>query len=295
MQGLLPDCVPREQLGAASGLKNLMDMGGLIVASLLAGRLIDPQARYPATIMMVVMGVLLVSMLITVLGTREEPTERVKGEPAPNPLADLLRTDFRAHKSFWWLIGARLAFLIGIYGIQSFIQYYLRDVLQVPNPAQQTGDLLAAITLTLVVVAVVGGWLSDRFGSRRMLFLAGILGVIGSLLLLLARTPTTLLLFGSVLGAGIGLFLTANWALATRLIPVAESGKFLGLTNLATAGAGALGRLEGPLIDLLNNAIPGAYLGYYSLFIMGAVGSLISMLLLVKVVEPSVMQTPEEN
>ncbi len=283
MQGLLPDRVPREQIGMGSGFKNLMDMGGLVVASLLAGRLLDSQARYPVTILAVVSGVLLVSMLITVLGTRETPTQRSKGEPRPNPLTDILSIKFGSHRAFWWLLGSRLAFLIGIYGIQSFIQYYLRDVLKTPNPVQQTGDLLAVITLTLVALAVAGGWLSDRFGEYHMLVAAGVLGIAGSLLLLLAHNATTLILFGSVLGAGIGLFLTANWALANRLAPAAEAGKFMGLTNLATAGAGALGRLEGPLIDLLNNARPGAFLGYYGLFVMGAVGALVSILLLVQV------------
>ena len=283
MQGLLPDRVPREQLGMGSGFKNLMDMGGLVVASLLAGRLLDPQARYPVTILAVVTGVLLVTMLITVLGTRETPTQRGKGSATPNPLADILSIKFRQHRAFWWLLGSRLAFLIGIYGIQSFLQYYLRDVLKTPNPVQQTGDLLAVITLALVALAVAGGWLSDRFGEYRMLTLAGVLGIVGSLLLLLARNSTTLILFGSVLGAGIGLFLTANWALANRLAPAAEAGKFMGLTNLATAGAGAFGRLEGPLIDLFNNARPGAYLGYYGLFVMGAVGALVSILLLTQV------------
>jgi MFS family permease len=289
MQGLMPDRVPARQIGAASGIKNLMDMGGLIVASLLAGRLLDPQARYPFTILVVVMGVLLLTMLVTVIGTPETPTRRMPGERKLNPLADLASIDFKAHKSFWWLLLSRLAFLTGIYGIQSFFQYYLRDVLQSPNPAQQTGDLMAVIALSLVALALAGGWLCDRFGAKRVLTAASALGILGSLLLLLAHNSLTLILFGCVLGAGLGLFVTANWALAARLAPPAEVGKFLGLTNLATAGAGAIGRLEGPMIDLLNNAQPGAHLGYYSLFVLGAVGALVSMLLLAKVREPELV------
>ncbi len=105
----------------------------------------------------------------------------------------------------------------------------------------------------------------------------------GCLLLLATRTPGLLLVFGAVLGAGIGLFLTANWALATELAPEAEAGKFLGLTNLATAGSGALGRLQGPVIDGLNAAAPGAWWGYAELFVFGAVCVLISAWLLRRV------------
>ena len=47
MQGLMPDVVPRGQLGWASGFKNLMDMSGLIAASLFVGRLLTPETRQP--------------------------------------------------------------------------------------------------------------------------------------------------------------------------------------------------------------------------------------------------------
>jgi UMF1 family MFS transporter len=182
--------------------------------------------------------------------------------------------------SYGWLIASRLLFLAGVYGIQTFAQYYVRDVLAVPNPIRLTGDLLATITLALIAFALAGGWMGDRFGHKRMSLAASLIGAVGCLLLLWARTPATLLAFGSVLGVGIGLFLTANWALANELAPPAEAGKFLGLTNLATAGAGAIGRLEGPLIDVLNNAWPGAWWGYTGLFLLGAVCILASAWLL---------------
>jgi hypothetical protein len=79
------------------------------------------------------------------------------------------------------------------------------------------------------------------------------------------------------------LFLTANWALANELAPAAAAGKFLGLTNLATAGAGAVGRLQGPMIDVLNNARPGAFWGYTALFVLAALCVLVSALLLRRV------------
>ena len=153
-------------------------------------------------------------------------------------------------------------------------------MLAVPNPVQLTGDLLAVITLALIFFALAGGWLGDRFGHLRMSLAASVFGFMGCMLMIWAKTPETLLLFGGILGVGIGLFLTANWALATELAPTAEAGKFLGLTNLATAGAAAAGRLEGPFIDLLNNARPGAWLGYVGLFILGAVCILASAILL---------------
>lgn len=278
LQGLLPDRVPRDQLGVASGVKNLCDMGALVAASLLVGRLMPPAPQPPLAPVAAMAGVLALSTAVTVLGVREGPS----GGPRPS-WRESFRVDWRAEPRYAWLIASRFAFLLGIYGIQAFAQYFVRDVLAVPNPAQVTGDLLAAITLALVAFTLAGGWLCDRFGRGRMQTLACVIGAVGCLLLLAARTPGLLFVFGAVLGAGIGLFLTANWALATELAPGGEAGKFLGLTNLATAGSAALGRLQGPVIDTLNAAAPGAWWGYAELFAFGAVCVLASAWLLRRV------------
>ena len=102
-------------------------------------------------------------------------------------------------------------------------------------------------------------------------------------MLLLAHDLNGLVLFAGVLGAGIGLYLSSNWALASRLAPKTQVGKFLGLTNLATAGASAFSRLLGFPVDWLNNTHPGAYLGYSALFVLGGAGALLSLILLARV------------
>jgi MFS family permease len=181
------------------------------------------------------------------------------------------------------LIASRLFYLVGIYGVQTFAQYYIRDVLAVLNPIQLTGDLLATLTLALVVFAVAAGKLGDRYGHWGVCQAASGISAVGCLLLVWARTPSSLLIFGSFLGIGIGLFITSNWALANQLAPNDEAGRFLGLTNLATAGAAALGRLTGPFIDLLNNSRPGEWWGYIGLFVLGAVLIGINALLMLRV------------
>jgi len=280
LQGLLPDVVPEAQLGRASGFKNLMDMIGLVAASLLMGNLLDPHVRHPVGVMSLVAGVLAGGAAFTLLGVREKPYLREERRVNWMAWRDSFRIDLRTHRAFTWLIASRFLYLIGIYGIQSFAQYYVRDVLAVANPIQLTGNLLAVITLALIFFALAGGWLGDRIGHLRVSLLASLFGFMGSVLMVWARTPGTLLIYGSILGVGIGLFLTANWALANELAPQAEAGKFMGLTNLATAGAAAVGRLEGPLIDTLNNARPGAWLGYVGLFLLGAICILGSAFLL---------------
>jgi MFS family permease len=287
MQGLMPDKVSLEQLGLASGIKNFMDMAGLVLASLLMGQIYPPDTQHPVVPIMVVAIVLAFSALITIFGVHELPY-RPKNTISPiKSLRQEFRIDWTNNGNFAWLILSRLFFLIAIYGIQVFAQYYVRDVLEVENPIRLTGNLLAAITLALVAFTLIGGWLGDRIGHKKVSYLASLIGGSGCFFMLWARTPETLLLFGGLFGIGIGLFLTANWALANSLAPTEEAGKFLGLTNLATAGAGAISRLEGPFIDLLNNANSGAWWGYSGLFLVGVFSILISVILLknVKVTE----------
>ncbi len=288
-QGLLPDRVPKEQIGAASGLKIFMDMLTMAVATLTAGMLLDPQTRNPAPVMSIVMGLLFLSLLIAVLFNPERPTgeeeARATWQTAWSNLSTQFRIDVRQNASYWWLIAQRFVFLLGIYGIQQFAQYYIKDVLQAPNPQRDTGILLASITGALLALSVVGGWLTDRFGAKRILHLSVVLTAIGCVLLLLGRDILALGLYSSVLGMGMGLFLTANWALANKLAPGEEAGKYMGLTNIATAGAGALARLSGPVLDALNNVRPGLWLGYTVLFLFGAFCALISLPLLAKVRE----------
>jgi MFS family permease len=282
MQGLMPDSVPRSQMGVASSLKTFMDMLSLVAASLLAGRLLDPITRDPATIMLVVMSLLAVAASITFLGVKEKPALG----PARMDLKSLLSTfqiNFRENSSYWWLIGERMLFLLGIYGMQVFAQYYLQDVLRVPDPPKQTGDLLAALTITMVILVLLAGWLVDHYGAKRILVIGTVVAAGGMLLMLLATDMRGLTIFGSVLGAGIGLFLTSNWALANSLAPQDEAGKYLGLTNLATAGAAALSRLEGPVLDWLNAAWPGAWVGYRGLFLFGAICIFLSAFFLRKI------------
>lgn len=280
-QGLIPDLVPEERRGLASGVKNLFDMGGLVVASLVAGQLMG--YGNPSLAFAVIGGVLVISTLVTLLGTPERPATG-RAEPASGSnLRDLLRADFRRYPDYAWLIVSRFLILLGIYAVQGFVQYYIRDFLGVPNPAEVTGNLMAIIGLALTALVFPAGLLSDRIGRKRLNLLAGALAALGIFLLIFVRSVTSLLIFGGIIGMATGIFVSVNWALATDLIPQEEAGKYLGLSNLATAGSGAASRLAGPLIDGLNALRPGAYLGYPALFLLASASTLLGTLLMLRI------------
>jgi MFS family permease len=122
--------------------------------------------------------------------------------------------------------------------------------------------------LFTLVTALPGGWLSDRFGHRAVIAFSGAAGSLGCLVLLgtiWVQAPALIYLAGIIMGLATGSFVTANWALGTRLVPSAEAGRYLGISNLAGAGAGMIGAgMGGPIADYLNGVTPG--MGYFVLF-----------------------------
>jgi MFS family permease len=185
--------------------------------------------------------------------------------------------DARHHSGFIWWVVNRLLFLAAIGSIQGFTLYYLRDVVKAPNPASMTTNLLASVALFLIPAALAGGYLADRFGRMRLLTAAGLTAALGTLLLLLAGTSIPLILVsGAIIGLGTGIFYATNWALGTDLVPQQDAGKYLGISNLAGAGAGIVGAsIGGPMADFFNLLSPG--LGYVVIFSIYGVLFLLSV------------------
>ena len=288
-QGLIPDLVPAERRGLASGIKNLFDMGGLVVASLVAGQLVaSGDVTFAFAVIIVVLAL---TTLVTVLFTRESPAPQSPvgeaGHGVSSGLRDVLRVEPRRHPAYTRLIAGRFLVLLGIFSVQAFAQYYIADRLGVANAAQVTGNLLATIGLALTLLVFPAGLLSDRFGRVRLNVFAGGLASLGLFLLVFARSVTSLYAFGAIIGIATGIFLSVNWALATDLIPQDEAGKYLGLSNIATAGAGAVSRLAGPMIDGLNAVRPGEFWGYPALFVLAGLSALMGGAVMSGIKEPS--------
>jgi len=185
----------------------------------------------------------------------------------------------------WWIVN-RLLFLAAVTGVRDFAQNFLRDVIKVDNPASASSFLLAAIGLFLVIAALVGGYLSDKLGRRRLIAIAGVIAGIGAIVILFAHSMPLVYVAGGIVGLGAGLFMAANWALGTSLVPPAEAGKYLGISNLAGAGAGIVATgIGGPMIDSFNKLTPGS--GYLVVFAIYAALFFLSVLILGRVKPPA--------
>lgn len=185
----------------------------------------------------------------------------------------------QGHKSFiWWVIN-RLLFLAAVGSIQGFAFFYMQDYFAAEDPATMTAILLAVVGVLLIPSALAGGYLADRVGRKRLVAYSGLIAAAGSLLLLFATNFPLVILSGSIIGVGTGLFMATNWALGTDLAPRAEAGRYLGISNLAGAGAGIVGAgIGGPIADFFNSIRLG--LGYLVIFAIYALLFLLSVVVL---------------
>ena len=340
-QGLIPDIVPEQQRGRASGIKSVMEMVPAALV-LLISPLIDKQKFW--VVILILMLTYLVTMLITVRFTHEEPITEKPPRPEGRPilrmmlltiifvgvtqlalllvkgigtwlpeettslalriilvgLAGLLGMagsiiigvyfgaqvgigkEAAGQMPFIWWVVTRLMFLAAIGSVRNFAMFFVKDVLQVPNPATVTTYLTAVIFIFLLISSIVGGILADKVGRKKLLAAAGFLAVLGTIILVFSRTIPMVMVSGVFLGLGTGTFMASNWALGTDLVPKEDAGRYLGISNLAGAGAGIIGSsIGGPLADYFNAIQPG--LGYPVIFALYGGLFLLSVLLLPRI------------
>jgi len=156
MQAIIPDMVPEKQKGLASGIKNFMDVAGVIAASLLAASLISPAGLGSTKIFIVIIVVLVITALATIFASvKRGDNEKALHLPHNIKLKEIFKIDKHANAAFMNLIQSRFIFLLGVYGIQTFAQYYIGDVLQVENAVKATGNVMAVIAGALVISVLI--------------------------------------------------------------------------------------------------------------------------------------------
>jgi MFS family permease len=268
-QALIPDQVPARQRGAASGLKAAFDILAFVLGRQVSGRLVAAGSVVGAV--SVAAALFAVALVLTLAAARERPSPLppVPPQPAARALARSFSIDWKAHPAFaWWFVN-RFLFWGGFIALNTFLLFYMIDVVHMGEADAQrfVGNMSTVIGLVLLVVTLPSGWLADRVGRRPLVALAGLIAAGGTGMVLVVRTPGLITAAGALIGLGVGVFLSANWALVTDLVPEAEAARYLGIANIATAGGSAVARLlGGALIDPLNRMLGSTSAGYLSLY-----------------------------
>jgi Na+/melibiose symporter-like transporter len=270
-QALIPDLVPHNRRGLASGVKSLLEIaGGVALLRLIGSFMGNYSPGEGSSWLWISLGVLglalVVTTLVTLILVREKPFQGTSPLPWSSLITESFRINVKANPGFVKFLVSRLLFLMALTTLQTFALYYFQDVVKIANPAQITADLIIAVGIAMLVVVYPAGRYSDKIGRKPILVCCGFLAATGIALIFFFPIYGLILFAGSLIGIAAGAFMSTNWALATDLVPKTEVARYLGLTNLASAGGAALARLIGPVIDFLNGY--GAGLGYS--FMLGA-------------------------
>ena len=310
-QGLLPDTIPGSHRGRASGYLGIGNLGGQVAGALVAG------VFAPRVTVLVIAAVVAVTATLTLAGVPEWSAAGVirpltlSGGRALRAVRGLRGyvAEFGRYPDFVWIVFSRFLTLTGLAGFQRFAANYIRDTYpghynvfgwNLGSAKAATSVVFAIIIFCGLLVTYPAVRLSDRVGRRRVLVSSGLIGAAGALLFFVATSLTQVVFCAVFVALCFGAFVSVDWAFMADLAPVRRAGKFLGFSNLATAGAQAAAPAGlGPLIDVVNRqstsaaGVPGAG-GYRVLFGIAAAFFVLGALVLSRVRATRIVDVEDE-
>jgi MFS family permease len=266
-QGMLPDQVPANQRSEASGYYGLMNMLGTIVGFLVVGALLIPTHHLRLAILTLPVVVAIAGLLV-IFGVPDRRRTRAAEQPMGRSVILSFAIDVRRYRDFAWLMVSRLFFLMAPVGISTYAFNFIRYTFHYSEGKASlfASALQATVVIFAAVFCMTAGFMAERYGKKRLIAAACVLGAVGSSLLIVAPSLPWILAFGLIVGVALGIFLSVDWAFMTDLIPKAEAGRYMGVSNIATASAGLIARpILGPIIDAFNNGRTSA-VGYRVMF-----------------------------
>jgi MFS family permease len=294
-QGYIPDLVPSSQVGVASGLLGAANIAGnllgpglaIVFVAVLPSALGVPEITLG--LFAAIAGVELITMLITVLFVPDRPAPLTRRTLRQRALG-AWGTDLLANRDYVWLLISRLFVLTSLVSLQAFAVFFLETAHGMSPDDAQTAQfpIIVTVAVTALLSAVPGGWISSRIGRKPVLYVAIALGVIGAVVI--AVGPEYWMVVAAAVPIGIcsGVFLGVDWALMTDIIPKAESGRYMGISNIAVAGAGPIASTVGGIVVFLATiAALGPAMAYRAIFVLMAVELVLGAIALRRVTEPA--------
>jgi MFS family permease len=171
--------------------------------------------------------------------------------PDPGPAEGLSLTEASRTLELWTLIGlyACAGFFIQIALVNTTI--YAVDL---GAPEFRAASLLSVMGLGSLAGRLIGGFASDRFGTRPVLIAATLMMTAQFGLLLVSRDFRALLLFAGLFGITYGEILCAMPLLPAEVFGLRHHGALLGVITFASTLGGGMGPLAaGFLFDLFRN------------------------------------------
>ncbi|HYI22312.1 MAG TPA: MFS transporter [Candidatus Limnocylindrales bacterium] len=266
-QGYVPDLVPARQVGRASALMGIMiilgGMAGVGIAAIgylqLQPEMAEPAVREILFWPTVALGFVEVATMVVLAFTVHEgrAASPRDGRSWWRIGLSAWGTDILRERSYVWLLVSRLCYLAIPGVITAYAVFVLERSFNLPPavaaPFLLVNGLIVAISTALATIPAAR--LSDRIGRKKVIYVAFALAAVGVAGLALAPTLELALLSLMPIGFSAGAFLVVDWALLTDIIPKASSGRYMGISNVATASSGPVGlALAGVVLFLVTRA-----------------------------------------
>lgn len=262
--GIIPDVVPAQEFGKASGfLATMTQLGigaGLGVTSFVEPK--DSSAAPNTAIYYIFAAVILLTLVPTIWAAHGEGSAPVHIQPR-RPAGEAVREFLRPlHEGdFAWVVFTRLMISSGITAVLYNLHNFFRDVVLTPatNPDVFTSNWELVVVVTALPFGFFGGLVSDRLHRRKaFVYLAGAAQAFVALVFIVFYPTALPLVFalGVAYGVGYGLYFAVDWALACDTLPdKSQSAKDMGLFHIAlTMPQAFIPLFGGRLIDLLNGS-----------------------------------------
>ena len=292
----ISDQVPVNQRGFVSGWVSAPQAVGTILGLLLVSVLmLSTLVGY--LVVAVVLVVLVVPFLVFL---KDAP---LAADQRPPFSLRILISGFwvspRKFPDFGWTLLSRILVNLGNALGTTLLLYFLMFGLDLGEGAEDSLLLLTAVYMVFFIASALGvGKLSDRIGKRKVfVYVAAYLQALAALILAFVPDFTIAIAAAGLLGLGYGSFMAVDQALATQVLPDAQSrGKDLGIMNIATAVPQAVAPLLGALIvvvcaGLATNGVAvsadagfaGAGAGFAGLFVASAIAAALGGLAIVPI------------
>jgi MFS family permease len=245
-QGYVPDLVPDHQVGIASSLVGLFSVLGNVAGFAIAALALALYAVYPSAFFVATMtlGALELATIVSVVWRVDAgPAARERGGRSWLAVArEAWGTDILRERSFVWLVWSRFFVLMGAGVLVNGAAFYLSRSLALDTTAAGVALLgvLGVVTAGNVIAVVPAARISDRIGRKPVIYAACALGAAGVAIVAVAPGVPVALVGAGLFGVGSGSFLAVDWALMTDIIPKAASGRYMGISNVATASSGVV-------------------------------------------------------
>jgi MFS family permease len=286
-QGYVPDLVPVKQVGLASALVGLFQVLGNAVGFGIGSAAVATDSFFLGTM---ALGALELATMVSVVwrvGEGRSPRPR-HGRSWLSIAREAWATDILKEHSFLWLVSSRLFFLMGATMLINLSLFYFAQTFGLPQDKAGAANfpVLAAVVVGNVLTVIPAGRVSDRIGRKPVIYVACAVAGAGMLIVAVAPIIPVVIVGAALFGAGSGMFLAVDWALMTDIIPKASSGRYMGISNVATATAGIFSLLTGgKLMDIVNGLATYGD-GPRAAFLLAVVYFALGALLLRPVVEP---------